>query len=79
MHGLGARGRGVATTAHYLKNAAQSSGANSRQMLPSTTDTKSALRVRVAKVFRSADSKKLIFICALPASFKAIVESATFN
>ncbi len=31
-----------------LKNAALSSGANSRQMLPSTTDTESGFRVRGA-------------------------------
>ena len=56
-----------------LKNAALSSGANSRQMLPSTTDTESGFRVRGAKVFRSVDSKRLSFICTLPASFKPMV------
>ena len=56
-----------------LKNAALSSGANSRQMLPSTTDTELGFRVRGAKVLRSLDSKRLNFICTLPALFKPMV------
>ena len=56
-----------------LKNAALSSGANSRQMVPSTTETESGVTVKGAKVFRSADSKRLNFSCTFPASFKPMV------
>ena len=64
--------RGAYSTLN-LKNAALSSGVISRQMLPSTTDTESGFRVRGAKVVRSADSKRLNFICTLPALFKPMV------
>ena len=49
---------------------------NSMQMLPSTTETDSGVTVKGAKVTRSADSKKLIFISTFPASFIPMVESA---
>ncbi len=50
------------------KKAAWSAGANSMQMLPPTTDTDSGFTVKGAKVFKSADAKRLNFICTLPAS-----------
>ena len=68
----GLRVRGAYSTLN-LKNAALSSGVNSRQMVPSTTETESGFRVRGAKVLRSVDSKRLNFICTLPALFKPMV------
>ncbi len=67
MHAVSCKGAGCsAYSTLNLKNAALSSGANSRQMLPSTTDKESGVTVRGAKVLRSADSKRLNFICTLP-------------
>ena len=69
--GAGTRVRDYCTL--NRKKAALSSGVNSKQMLPSTTDNDSGVTVRGAKVLRSADSKKWIFICTFPALFSPMV------
>jgi hypothetical protein len=55
------------------KKAASSARANSRQILPSITDTDSGFTVKGAKGLRSLDSKKLIYICTFPSEFNPMV------
>ena len=61
------------------KKAASPVGANSKQMLPSTTDTDSGLTGKGVKVSRSADSKRLIFICTFLLFFLFRITQLTKN
>jgi hypothetical protein len=70
--GVQEAGWGIYSTLNRKKKALSSEG-NSRQILPSTTDTESGFTVKGTKVTRSADSKRLIFICTFPASFNPMV------
>ena len=65
-------GWGIYSTLNRKKKALSSEG-NSRQILPSTTDTVSGFTVKGVKVCRSADSMKKILISTLPASFRPMV------
>jgi hypothetical protein len=66
------KGCGIYSTLNRKKKV-MSSDANLTQILPSTTDFESVATVKGAKIPRSADSKKLIFICTLFASCNPMV------